>query len=593
MPSPELPPLSTAISRADYLRLSRELGEADGGRLQVAVMASFTADFLQPCVVVEAARRQLSFDLWLAPFGQIEQQVVDSGSMLYASPRDVVLVIARLEDWLPELGPRFLSYSAPDLEALRKGVRERWQGVLKNLRSRTKAKILLGNFALPLWCAAGGADASLAMSQAGFVQRLNEDLAEVSAAFPDVQVLDVARVAAEVGLDRWRDERLEYLAKAPWSMDACVAVAKAVARRAGPWFVTPKKCLVLDLDNTLWGGVLGEVGRDGIGLGPDYPGNVFLDFQRRILALRDSGILLAAASKNNAADVEEVFAQHPASLIKREHFAAFEVHWEDKATSLRRIAATLNIGLDALVFFDDNPVEREWVREQLPMVTVLEVPKSPMGYVRALAESGCFDLVALTSEDRQRAALYREETGRQALQQQAGSLEEFLASLNMTLTVGRVDENTLPRVAQLLGKTNQFNLTTRRHGAAELQAMIDAGAIVLWARVKDRFGDAGLIAAAVLVPEGEAWRIDTFLMSCRVIGRGVETALLAVMEKMIHQRGARLMIGEFISTTKNQPAADFLSRHGFEPAEGGLWHLPVAEPRAVPDYFILESAVES
>lgn len=594
MPSPELPPLATAISRADYQRLARELGEGDDNRLKVAVLASFTADFLQPCVVVEGARRQLSFELWLAPFGQIEQQVVDPGSALYATPRDVVLVVARLEDWAPELGPRFVSYSPESLEALRSGLRQRWESLLGTLRSRSKAKVLVANFVPPLWLAAGGADASLALPQAGFVQRLNEDLAQVCAALPDVQVLDVARVASEVGLDRWRDERLEYLAKAPWSMDACVAVAKAAARRLRPWFIAPKKCLVLDLDNTLWGGVLGEAGKDGIALGPDYPGNVFLDFHRRVLALRDSGILLAAASKNNAADVEEVFAQHPASLIKREHFAAFEVHWEDKATSLRRIAASLNIGLDALVFFDDNPVERQWVREQLPMVTVLEVPTSPMGYVRTLAESGCFDLVALTSEDRKRATLYQEDSGRQALQQQAGSLDEFLAGLNMTLTVGRVDESTLPRVAQLLGKTNQFNLTTRRHGAAELQQMIDAGAIVLWARVKDRFGDAGLIAAAVLVPEGaERWRIDTFLMSCRVIGRGVETALLAVMEQMVHSRGGRLIIGEFIATAKNQPAAEFLPQHGFVPEEGNLWYLKLEAPREVPLYFVLESAVES
>ena len=594
MPSPELPPLATAISRADYLRLARELETAAGDRLQVALLASFTADFLHPCLVVEAARRQLNFELWLAPYGQIEQQVVDAGGLLYAAPRDVVIVVARLEDWLPELGSRFLSYSPEGLAQQRAALRGRMETLLKTLRGRSKAKILVSNFVPSLWCAAGLADGALGTSQAGFVQRLNEDLATVCAGSPDVQVLDAARLACETGLDRWRDERLEYLAKAPWSSDACVAVAKAVARRVRPWFVAPKKCLVLDMDNTLWGGVLGEVGSDGIALGPDYPGNVFLDFQRRVLALRDGGILLAAASKNNAADVEEVLNHHPACLIKRAHFAAFEVHWEDKAGSLRRIAAALNIGLDALVFFDDNPVERQWVREQLPMVTVLEVPASPMGYVRTLAESGCFDLLALTAEDRQRAALYQEDSGRQALQQQAGSLEEFLAGLNMTLTVGRVDEGTLPRVAQLMGKTNQFNLTTRRHGAAELQQMIDSGAIAVWARVKDRFGDSGLIAAAVLVPEAaEAWRIDTFLMSCRVIGRGVETALLAVLEKVAHDRSARLLIGEFIATSKNQPAADFFPRHGFSPASDNLWKLPLERPRQIPEYFTVESTVES
>ncbi len=592
MPAPEIPALPAAITRADYLRLARELeAVADRPRRSLAVLATFTTDFLKPCLEVEAERRQLSVEAWLAPYGQIEQQVVDAGSELYSRQHDAVLVLARLEDWLPDLGPRFVSHTPAALEEVRTGLRERWTSLLQALRSRTSAKVLVGSFVPPLWCATGLADVSLAPSQASFVQLLNDDLAAVCATLPDVQVLDVARVACETGLDRWRDERLEYLARAPWSAEASIAVARATARRMRPWFIAPKKCLVLDMDNTLWGGVLGEAGHDGIALGLDYPGNVFMDFQRRILALHDCGILLAAASKNNAADVEAVLENHSFSLLKRRHFAAFEVHWEDKATSLRRIASTLNIGLDSLVFFDDNPVERQWVREQLPMVTVLEVPTTPLGYVRTLADSACFDLPALTSEDRKRAALYQEDAGRKELQQQAGSIEDFLRGLQMTLSIGHVDEATLPRVAQLLGKTNQFNLTNRRHGAAELQRMAEDGALVLWARVKDRFGDNGLIAAAVLVPEAaETWRLDTFLMSCRVIGRGVETALLAVMEKLLHDRGARLLIGEYLATPKNQPAADFLSRHGFNP-EGDVWHLSLEHPRPLPDYFILDSSL--
>ena len=594
MPTPELPPLSAPLSRADYMRLSRELEASQAPALNLAVLASFTADFLRPCLVVEAARRQLGFNIWLAPFGQIEQQIVDARSELFTQPRDLVLVIVRLEDWLPDLGPRFVSHAPAMLEEqVRTGLRERLHTLLLTLRQRSTARILMANFTPPAWCAAGVVDVSLAPSQMSFAQRLNDDLAEVCAALPDVQVLDVARLVCELGLDRWRDERLEYLAKAPWSSDACAAVAKAVARRARPWFIAPKKCLVLDMDNTLWGGVLGEAGLEGIALGPDYPGNVFLDFQRRVLALRDGGILLAAASKNNAHDVEEVLASHPSCLLKREHFAAFEVHWEDKAASLRRIAATLNIGLDALVFFDDNPVERQWVREQLPMVTVLEPPASPLGYARTLAECGCFDLLALTSEDRKRAALYLEDSTRQELRQQSGSLEEFLQGLQMTLTVGSVDEATLPRVAQLLGKTNQFNLTTRRHSAADLQTLIAGDAIAVWVRVKDRFGDNGLVAAAVLVPEPAgplaAWRIDTFLMSCRVIGRGVETALLALVERLVHSRGGQLLVGEFLPTAKNQPAASFLPDHGFSPVNDHLWHLLLEQPRALPEYFTIES----
>lgn len=589
MPPPEIPLPSVVLTRADYARLGKELDDADlgpSGR-RVAVLASFTADFFKPYLTVEAARRGLPVKTWLAPYGQIEQQALDPGSALHAEKPDVVLILPRIEDLAPELAFRFVALSAEQLDAARRHLVARLQAVLEAIRAAGSTKILLGNFAPPAWCVAGLADTSLETSQAAFCQRLIEDIAALCRSVPDALVLDVCRVATEVGLERWRDERLEFLAKCPWSADAMIALARHAARRMRPWFAPVAKCLVLDMDDTLWGGVLGEVGVEGIALGPDYPGNVFLDFQRRLLALRDCGILLAVASKNNAADVEEVLARHPACLLKREHFAAFEVHWEDKAGSLRRIAAALNIGLDALVFFDDNPAERAWVREQLPQVTVLDVPANPLGYARMLAECGCFDLPALTGEDRRRAELYAEDAQRHELKAQAGSLDDFLRGLDMTLTLGLVNGDSLPRVVQLLNKTNQFNLTTRRHGAAEVQAMLDRGAIAIWARLRDRFGDNGLIAAAIAIPENETrWRLDTFLMSCRVIGRGVETALLAAVERLVRARGGRALLAEYLPTSKNQPAAQLLPSHGFSPAPGSatLWQHALAAARAVPPH---------
>lgn len=591
-----MPPPGTALSRADYARLSGEvLGEKDESLrwLRVAVVSSFTTDLLKPYLVVEAARRGLGLDLWLAPFGQVEQQALDPGSALHEQAADVVMILFHLEDFAPELVCRFVAHSREDLDKAREDIARRLRALLEAIRRSGRSRILISNFAPPLWLAAGTADSSLEHSQAGFVQRINEEIAAICRSIPDAQVFDVARTAAEVGLDRWQDERMAYLAKAPLSADAMVAVARTIARRLSPLNGTLKKCLVLDMDNTLWGGVLGEAGIDGISLGPDYPGNVFVDFQKRILALRDCGILLAAASKNNAPDVEQVLAGHPSCLLKRDHFAAFEVHWEDKAMSLKRIASNLNIGTDSLVFFDDNPVEREWVSAQMPEVTVIDVPATPLGYARALNACGCFDLPALTSEDLRRAGLYQQETSRQQLQTSAGSLDDFLRGLGMTLTTGLAEEATLPRIVQLLGKTNQFNLTTRRHGPAEIQSMIDKGGIVLWARIRDKFGDAGLVGVAIALPhDDESWIIDTFLMSCRVIGRGVETAMLAMVERLAAARGAAWLLGEFIPTAKNQPVAGFLQLHGFTRDDNSkLWRLPILEPRDIPDYFALEGEI--
>lgn len=593
MPPIELPSLNVILSRADYTRLAQELAAAQESRQdakKVAVLGSFTTDFLKPCLIVEAARRGLSADVWLAPFGQIEQQALDRNSSLHEQKADVILILPQLEQMAPELTFRFLAFDQESLQQKSQQLLERLQNVLQSIRAVSAAKILMANFTPPVWCAAGLADVSLETSQAQFIQDLNRRVSAMCHQMPDVLVLDVHRAATEVGLDRWRDQRLEFLAKAPWSTEAMGKVAKLMARQLRSWFKPISKCLVLDMDNTLWGGVLGEAGIQGIALGPDYPGNVFVDFQRRILALRDSGILLAAASKNNAADVEEVLAHHSSCLLKREHFAAFEVHWEDKATSLRRIATTLNIGLDSLVFFDDNPAERAWVKEQLPQVTVLEVSSNILSYAATLADCGCFDLTTLTSEDRRRSQLYSEELQRHELQAQTGSLGDFLRSLDMTLTFGEADEDSLPRIAQLLGKTNQFNLTTRRHSAAELKAMQEAGALILWAKLRDRFGDNGLIAVGIALPEKAAtWRLDSFLMSCRVIGRGVETALLIALAQRARAQGADSLLAEFVATSKNQPAANFLPQMGFS---GGfetdtIWHRSLAQLPDMPDHFQL------
>lgn len=586
----EIPPLAAALTRADCLRLAAELEANPPAHLRpvtLAVLATFTADLLRPWLVVECARRGMALKWRASPYGQVEQQIVDPASDLYAANPDAVIILLRLADVAAVADGRFLSLGADQAAEERERLKQWMAQQLQTLRARTGAVIMVSNFTPPEVAAAGLADASLIHSQAGWVHSVNLAMAEVCTAVPRTSVLDVARIAVETGMHRWRDDRLAFMAKAPLSGEALAALARLSARSLRAAAVPPKKCLVLDMDNTLWGGVVGEAGIEGIALGPDYPGNVFMEFQRRILSLRDRGVLLAAASKNNPADVEAVFAEHPSCLLRREHFSAFEVHWEDKAVSLRRVARTLNIGLDALVFFDDNPVERAWVREQLPEVTVIEAPASPMGYWKALDDSGCFDSLTLTNEDRQRAGMYAQEEQRKALQSSAGSLEDFLRSLDLVLTVGCIDESTLPRVAQLLAKTNQFNLTTRRHDEAAIREMSAAGT-GLWVRVRDRFGDAGLVGVVIAVPaDAGVWRIDTLLMSCRVIGRRVETAMLGLLERAAAQRGVHCLQGEFVASLKNQPASGFLPDHGFV-ANGEYWKLTFENPRALPDYFRIE-----
>lgn len=588
----EIPLPDTVLTRADCLRMAAALEQRPPPQLRpvkLALLASFNADMLRPWLVVEAARHGMALKWWAGPYGQVEQQIVDPGSGLYTETPDAIFLLLRLADVAPRADAGFLSLSPGQAVAEREQLIEWLSRQVNLIRGGTSAKILVSNFAQPAYAAAGLADASLTHSQAAWIQGVNSDLAGAVGAVPGAFVLDVARAAAETGLLRWQDDRLTFVAKAPLSGDALASLARLTARSLRAAWVPPAKCLVLDMDNTLWGGVLGEAGMEGIALGPDYPGNVFVEFQRRILSLRDRGVLLAAASKNNAADVEAVLAGHPSCLLRREHFSAFEVHWEDKAQSLRRIAQSLNIGLDSLVFVDDNPAERAWVRAEVPEVSVIELPAQVMGYWKALEACGCFDSLTITMEDRQRAGMYAGEEQRQALRSAAGNLDDFLRSLEMVLTVGRIDEGTLPRVAQLLAKTNQFNLTTRRHDEAVIREMCAAGT-GLWVRMRDRFGDAGLVGVVIAVPVlPEAWRIDTLLMSCRVIGRRLETAMLALLERAAAVLGVRSLIGEFVPSLKNQPAAGFLPEHGFV-SEGEMWRYTLDAPRELPDCFAIEDA---
>lgn len=419
------------------------------------------------------------------------------------------------------------------------------------------------------WIFPGALGYHLSASTGGdidLVRRLN---AELRVALPaGSYFVPLEELSGTLGRRQFYDLRRMHWTKQPFSEAGLMNLCEHVI--AGLRAVTsgPRKVLVLDLDNTLWGGVVGEMGPLGVELGDSPRGEAFRQFQRHVKELTRRGVLLAVCSKNNAEDARECFRQNPDMVLKLDDFAHFVANWEPKPTGLRQIAEALRLGLDSFVFFDDSPFEREMVRQAMPEVAVVDVPEEPSDFVVALQEGLWFESCALTDEDRKRSRLYQAEAERRAAMEDAGGLDDYLASLDMRATVRPIDTADMQRIVQLLGKTNQFNLTTRRHTAEELRDLLArTGTIGLSLRLEDRLSDHGLVAVAlgVQVPltDEPTMEIDSFLMSCRVIGRTVEAHFLQILLDRAAAAGYRRVIGRYLPTPKNQVVASFFDQMGF------------------------------
>lgn len=560
------------LKPAGYMALARQITSAvpevlpPHQRIRLAFLGNVSLQFLDPYLKVEGMRRGLFLENYFGPFGQLEQEMMVSDSGLRAQKADILFLQISLEELDPNFIARYLTVSKSEAEVYFQNLEARLKRLALSWQEISAGPMVFFNFVPPPLGPRGIFDASDAHSLSYRVLDLNRSLARLAGESPQIYVFDYLGVVLNHGAKDWTDSKMWYIGKLPAGASGQVALAQSISRLVSALIFPPAKCLVLDLDNTLWGGVVGDDGGAGIKLGGDFPGRAFKDFQRHLLRLRDSGVLLAINSNNDLSSVEEAFS-HPEMTLRMDDFSAIKVNWLPKPANMIEIAKELNIHLDSLVFFDDNPIERERVRQQCPQVRVVDVPQSPAHYVEALQSCPSFDVPRLSSEDRERHRLYREDRFRQNARSIFERIEDFLQDLQMTAQVGRLGADTLDRVGQLIAKTNQFNLTTRRHSPARLREMIaDPRFLILWMRVRDRFGDQGLVAVGILrhMAEEAAALIDTFIMSCRVTGRNLETAFLAYLVKQASVVwGCRRIVGEFRPTSKNTPVVHFYPRHGF------------------------------
>jgi FkbH-like protein len=420
-------------------------------------------------------------------------------------------------------------------------------------------------FALPGGDPLGHFGAGVPGSRGRVGAAINRRLAE-AAAGADVGFLDAARLAARMGTERWFDDRGWYLAKMPFAPEALPELARHAAAVLAARLGLSRRAVVLDLDNTLWGGVIGDDGMEGIVLGGGPVGEAYVDFQVGLKELVGRGIVLAVASKNDPEVALAPFRAHPEMVLKEADIAGFAASWGPKSEGIARLAETLGLGLESLTFLDDNPYERAEVRRALPQVDVPVLPEDPSGFRAALDAYPHFEPATFTEADRARAGQYRARAKAQEIAAEAGSLEEYQASLHMEARFGAIDAVDMARVVQLINKTNQFNLTTRRRTQREVEALLARpGTIGFSVRLKDKFADHGLIAVAIATPEGAALAIDTLLMSCRVLGRGVEALILAELARLAREAGRTQVVGAYRATERNGMVAELYPRLGFAP----------------------------
>lgn len=562
-------------------------------RQKIALVGTFTLDVLRAAIDLQALRAGINADLFFAPFGQVDQQLLDPASDLHRFKPDTVIVAARLMDSAPDLYHAFNSLSSRDADALVADSITRLVSALTAFRSRNSARLLVHNWELPVRPALGIADAAAPLSQVDLIRRANERLREAIARLPDAYVMDYDALIARVGRDGWTDPRAAYFARIPVAPAHYWTLAGFYLAHLRPLLGLSKKVLCLDADNTLWGGVVGDVGLEGIALGPDYPGNAYVAFQQRVLDLHRRGVVLALCSKNEPASVLDVLDRHPNMVLRREHFAARRINWDPKPANLQAIAAELNLGLDSFVFLDDSPVECELVRRTLPQVTAIALPAEPASYPGVIDALDCFDQWTLSEEDRRRGELYRAESQRRELQTVAVDLPTFYRQLQMTLTIAVDQPMHAARAAQLAARTNQFNMTTIRCSEDDVRRwMASPDHHVVTAALADRFGDSGIIGLAVIRRAATEWTLDMLLMSCRILGRTVEQSFVRWLAAQAREAGAATLAARFVPTAKNQPFAAFYESCGFiraGEADGAIrWSLPLASAdTTTPDWMTI------
>lgn len=529
---------------------------------RVAILSNFNLQGMAGCLTAQAIRYDIFLEVYSGQYGQWQQESFGSG--LYDFAPDMIYIVLDPFGMDHDLFSFYHSMSYDELNEAIEGYMDELDNAINAIKSRTKSKIVISNI-IDYWPKILGiVDMRIKNSLHRLLLEANLKMEKKYCNDSQTMIFDFDGWLGHIGKDKNLYDKFFFLADMRLSPESFPALAEELIAYLVPLATKAKKCIVLDLDNTLWGGILGEDGMDGVKLSPTGDGQSFYLFQKLLLGFHRRGILLAINSKNNEDETMHFLRVHPFMMLRPEHFAAIRINWQDKATNMTELAEELNIGLDSMVFIDDDLANRSLIQAVLPQVDILPLPSDPALYFKCLLSYKGLNYLEFTEEDKQRGQMYLSERERRTAQKNLPDLNLFLRSLDLRIKVESLTEDHIARASQLTQKTNQFNLTTHRCQAEDINAMIEAGAKAWMLRVVDNFGDYGYTGLAIVNENDTEWVIDSFLLSCRILGKRVEEQFLGFILEELQRINPKKIIGKYIPTSKNLLAKDFYKSMGFE-----------------------------
>jgi len=540
-------------------------------KLRIALLGSFTLNGFEETIRVKCHQKKIECQTYVGDYNQYNQDILNKDSKFYKFKPELTFLILDVRHILGELYFQPYSISVSERKELVTIKVNEITNLIKTIIENSNSRVILTDLQVPTYSPYGINEQNEEFGVKQIVREINTKIRYENKDNPLLSILDFNEFIQKHGEENVFSYKQFFSGDMKISIEYIPKFVNEMMRFVNAVVGITKKCIVLDLDNTLWGGVIGEDGFNNIKLGDNPIGRSFVEFQKRLLALNQRGIILAINSKNNFDDAMKVINEHPNMILREDNFGCIKINWNDKVTNLHEISSELNIGLDSFVFFDDDPINREFVKSQLNQVLVVDLPSDSAKFAHILTEMNVFESLKITEEDKKRKDMYLGQRKRVEFENKIGDFNEFLKQMDIQVLIKKADGFSIPRISQLTLKTNQFNLTTKRYQEDQISSFSDdKNRIVECAQVSDKFGDNGITGVYIVEKKNDEWIIDTFLLSCRIIGRGVEDIMLSQLIERARKENIKKIKGKFIPTKKNKPAENFYEEFGFK-KEDDFW----------------------